>query len=104
MVTKKTKKNSEKKFSLCKGQKCIDKQPISITKPYMKAFLEEKKDIPNYCFISLCSSCTHKGAKVKNVHSRLPVGSNIKNMHLQDKLNLQEHFEKFFVRLYGHSH
>ena len=56
---KKTHKISEKKFSLCKGQ------PLWITQPYMKAFLEEKTDLPNYCFISLCSSCTHKCTKAK---------------------------------------
>ena len=37
---KKKHKISEK-FSLCKGQKCIDKQPIWITKSYMKSFLED---------------------------------------------------------------
>ena len=95
---------SEKKFSLCKRQKCINKQPLWITKPYMKTFLEEKKDIPNYWFISLCFSCTHKCTKAKNVHSRLPVASNIKKIHLKDKLNLQEHFAEFFVRLYDHLH
>ena len=47
---KKKKKKSEKKLSLCKGQKWIDKEPVLIIKPYMKAFLQEKKDIPNYCF------------------------------------------------------
>ena len=104
MVTIKPLKIAEKKFSLCKGQTCIDKEPIWITKPYMKAFLEENKDTPNYCLISLCSSCTHKCAKVKKVRSWLPVASNIKNMLLQDKLNLQEHFANFFVRLYHHSH
>ena len=44
------KKIPEYKFSLCRVRKCIDKQPISITKPYIKAFLDEKKDMPNYCF------------------------------------------------------
>ena len=48
MLTKKYTKFQ--KFSLCKGQKFIDKQPVWITKPYMKAFLEERKDILNYCF------------------------------------------------------
>ena len=47
---KKIHKISEKKFSLCKGQKFIDEQPVWITKPYMKAFVEERKDILNYCF------------------------------------------------------
>ena len=43
---------SEDKFSLRKVQKYINKQLIWITKPYMKAFFEEKgkKDIPSYVF------------------------------------------------------
>ena len=34
---------SENNISLCKVQKYIDEKPIWITKPYMKAFFEEKK-------------------------------------------------------------
>ena len=82
MVTKNTHKVLEKKFPLRKEQKFIDKKPLWITKPYMKTFLEERKGIPNYYFISLRSSCTHKWTKAERVHSQLPLVSNIKKIHL----------------------
>ena len=62
----------------------------------MKTFLEERKGIPKYCFISLRSSCTHKWTKAKKIHSQLPLVSNSKKIHLKDKINLQEHFANFF--------
>ena len=63
----------------------------------MKAFLEEKKRYTKLLFfLSLCFSGTHKCTKAKKVHSQLPVSSNIKNIYLKDKLNLQEHFATFF--------
>ena len=45
-VYKKTKKNHRKQVSMMQ----VAKQPIWITRPYMKAFLEEKRDMANYVF------------------------------------------------------
>ena len=101
--TGKCTQKTENKFSLCKVRKWIDKQPIWITKSYMKAFLTRKKSIANYGFFFPYVPHVQKVYKSENSSILIEFGIQYQK-YLQDKLNLREHFTTFFVRSLDHSH